>query len=128
MTNTVYVDPSAAPEVVALVRLCYPEYRGRKYRLRPLQNPFTFSAAMWIGGSKSYYVVIDMVTRLTSSPDLAQIAWDSGNNLTVTIPPSCAVVEHVLSCGRDRGVCVHVPADHLAPLLPAAQTVGSRED
>jgi hypothetical protein len=97
---------------------CFPTWKGR----RPIHVEQAESLQImdfWDGGSRDYTVFLDLATmRVVSSqtipPGLRQKA---GNPYTlviakVPIPPGIAIVQHVISCGKDAGLRVYVnPAD-----------------
>jgi hypothetical protein len=104
----------------AIARAAFPDYTGRTIRICASRT--VNCASYWAEGYRSYFVALDLATMRTSPP--AQSAFDrtiAGLDC-VTVPMGAAIVEHVIFCGRDSGITIHVHPDSLAPLLPATPT------
>ena len=73
----------------------------------------------WSGGSRDYYVAVNLVTRQTfpvpenGTPFMPEVFQASA------IPANWAIVCHTIFCGKDLGLTVYVNAENLAKMLPA---------
>lgn len=96
----------------------FPDYRGRKFRLRASETVDVRS--YWDGGSRSYFAFV-RASDLKTLPIPAQSAFDpqlQGAD-RAPVPSGFVLVEHVYFCGKDHGLTFHVnPAD-----MPAALPV-----
>ena len=101
----------------------YPDYRGRKIFIVPQAYPLDVRS-YWDGGSRSYYTFLNLATFERAAMP-AQSAFDrqlAGAD-SVTLPTGIACIEHVIFCGKDLGIRIHVNPDNVARILPG--TVGA---
>lgn len=114
------------PMVRRIVAATYPQYRGRKYRLRVAER--VNAASYWDGGSRSYFVFLDLAT-MEARQAPAQSAFDQEvKGLDVApLGQNVVCVEHKIFCGRDMGITIHVHPNEVAPLLPANTAVSDCE-
>lgn len=125
MTQTIHTDRSDA-FVDSIVRASFPSYTGKTVRIQASET--VNCASYWDGGSRDYFVAVDLGTLRASAPAPTQSGFDrpvQGLD-SVPVPVGGAIVEHSIFCGKDMGVRIHVHADTLAGLLPPAVEV-SRE-
>jgi hypothetical protein len=97
---------TADPLVKALLRVSFPNYRGRKVSASAWRGPLSLDLN-WDGGSRDYVVLIDFaaerIGRLVSpSP------WARGAHDPVDAPPGSILAVHSIFCGRDVGVTFYV--------------------
>ncbi len=107
-------------EVEPVLRITYPEYRGRKFSLERkekyhLQN-------YWDGGSRNYVVaVMCREGKLVStSADYFNPITDSRAHGSFEIPRNVVLVEHCIFCGKDLGITLifHPESELLPKFLP----------
>ncbi len=116
--QTIHTD-RRDPMVDRIVRAAFPSYAGRTVRIQASDT--VNCASYWDGGSRDYFVAVDLATLRASDPAPAQSAYDRPVRglSSVTIPAGAAIVEHSIFCGKDVGIRIHVHPDSLAGLLPA---------
>jgi hypothetical protein len=104
-----------------LVSRAYPSYRGRKFRLEVSEHPIN-CASYWDGGSRDYFVFVNLATGEVSQQVPVQSAFDkklSGAD-AVELPVGFACIEHSIFCGKDIGITIHVRPENAAKLLESA--------
>lgn len=119
------------PLVKSVVQTAFPNYRGRKIRIRYQVKSISLRS-YWDGGSKDTFVVMRLVDKKavkapTSHPVFDH--WDGVDNFE--IPEGFIVVEHSIFCGRDAGITIHTPGapgllgagDNTAQELSRVQTM-----
>lgn len=116
------------PDVIALARRAYPEYSGRKYRVRINEHPINVRSC-WDGGSRSYYrfIKLDGTTETIEVP--AQSAFDAQIPGAEAVPlqPGLACVEHRIFCGKDMGIQIHIHPANAPKYLPAPMDLSDDE-
>lgn len=98
-------------------------YKGRKFVIRPAER-VTLSGTYWDGGSRTEWFFYDLPSgRVVPVPQ-----WDppqfGGPRAAPSgeLPVGIAAVAHVIFCGKDVGLKIHVRPQDLAKCLPAAQS------
>ena len=111
---------SQHPEVVRIAQAAFPDYRGKKYRVKLFTGPMSLTSN-WEGGSRDFYALIHLPSNRTQP--VPENGTPFSNRATTeqveTLPTNCAVVRHTLFCGKDLGVTIFVGEENLAKLLPA---------
>jgi len=112
------------PQIRAIVRRAYPEWRGRKCYWAATETLHCYHT-YWDGGTKHTYVAVTLdgtcaSGRMESAPEeLGGI----DEHQTLAMRPGVAIVEHCFFCGKDAGVTIYVhPADAPAQLQAPAHT------
>jgi hypothetical protein len=114
-------------EIPQTILNCYTDYTGQKFRLVE-SNSYCMSN-YWNEGSRSYCKVVNFTTGDIQVPDsqtsnpFLKIAHAS-----FEIPPNHAVVEHMISCGKDAGLFIYTNKENINKLLPNPQTLTLTED
>lgn len=111
---------SQAPEVKRIAMAAFPDYKGRTFRVETFSGPMRLDSN-WEGGSRSYYVILDLVSlRHATIPENGTPFSNGGKIERITeLPLNCAVVEHCLFCGKDLGIRIYVSEANLTKMLPA---------
>ena len=117
MSNTIRVSAREIPDVIK--RAAAP-YRGRKWKITVTER-ITLANAYWDGGSKSTYTAVDLATGRTSEAHSAlSNPFRTPQAPDVEIPRGVCVLEHVVFCGKDCGIYVHVrPEDYQSMRISA---------
>lgn len=108
-----YEFKKSDPKVAHLVRLCYPNYKGRR-TVKVESRERYFVHDYWDGGSRSYASFVHLPTRRTVSLNSLQYEHQTnGNHFNLPIgqlslTPEIAVVENSIFRGKDMGVRVYV--------------------
>lgn len=105
-------------EAEPLVKITFPEYRGRKFRLQAHDTPVDVTS-YWDGGSRSYYAAVDLNGMKSVQLPQNGTPFDGGPIAPdgVMIPVGKAIVEHRIIQGKDYGIIVHVNVEQLPKLL-----------
>lgn len=129
MKTAIYTD---APEVRRIASLAFPAYTGRKFKVDTLTGPKRLDSC-WSGGSRDYYVVIDLETgQSVPIPENGTPFSNGGQIFTVdNLPrPNIAIVQHTIFCGKDLGITIYVSPENLnrfalpeRPALTLAQRI-----
>src|SRR5215467_1660620 len=106
--DTIYLT-GKEPLIGQIARAAFPGYTGNKFRLDITDRPIN-CASSWEGGSRDYFVFVDLATMNSSGQMPAQSAFDRKvEGLDhVTLPPNVACVEHSIFCGKDMGLTIHI--------------------
>jgi len=91
-------------------RCCYPSYRGRKWSIG-FQESYQMEN-YWDGGSRTYAVAIDLVTRQIKKPsDLTTSPFNKEAGASFEIPPGIGIVENIIFCGVQFGIRLVIRPD-----------------
>jgi hypothetical protein len=101
-------------DIAGIVKATFPEYKGRKFGLRPVETVM-FTDLNYSGGTRNKYRActtsgesIESKFNLNAMPPWA----NPFEGKRVELPAGAVVVEHSMFCGQDCGLTVYVnPAD-----------------
>lgn len=97
-----------------VVHLAFPDYKDRKVDVR--YNVTTTSlVSYWDEGSRTYHAIVRLADMRKMDISQNGSMFDKEKLDRFTIPDGFVVVDHVIACGKDRGIVIKVPT---APLLP----------
>lgn len=107
-------------DVGSLVKLTFPDYRGRKFYLDRRETHHFQN--YWDGGSRQYvcaFAVINGHLVVREAANFNPIT-DSRAHGSFEIPRNVILVEHSIFCGKDLGITliVHPQSECLPELLP----------
>lgn len=108
------------PLVRDLLRVSFPDYRGRKVRVAPWTSPLYLDLS-WSGGTIDKVVLIDFRNGRVGKL-VVPSPWARGAADPVDCPPGAVLAVRSWFCGHDSGVTFYVrPGDPalVAGLLPA---------
>ena len=98
-------------DVWFLVKEAFPDYRGRKFYVQPVES-VTFHDLNWGGGTRNEYVLVELGSGKTASLPHAPPWRNPIEGQTVAMRPGYAVAKHADFCGHDCGITVLVhPVD-----------------
>lgn len=103
-------------------RAAFPGYSGRKFQVA--YNVKSMSVrSYWDGnGSKSSFVAVNLSTLETKAAPNSHPIFDHVEGVDrVEIPEGFAIVEHIIFCGKDLGLRIHVPI--APPVLPEGKNI-----
>ena len=115
--STIYTDH---PEVKRIALRAFPQYSGKKFAVQIQKYPISVSS-YWEGGSRDYYVFVNLNTLETTNEVPAQSAFDKpikGAD-SVNLVPGLACVRHCYFCGKDLGLTIIIHPDNAPKYLPA---------
>ncbi len=109
-------------DVPQMILNCYPEYKGQKIRL--VETDSYSLSNYWDGGSRSYCKILNLGSGQITVP-LTETTnpYQSIAHSTFNIPDNHAVVEHVISCGKDAGLFIFAKPQNLTKFLPTQQKI-----
>lgn len=117
-TSFAVSDKDVAVRLIAAAS--FPGYSGRTFRVRVHDSGRMNLSSYWDGGSRSYYVVLQLSTMKTVEVPQNGSGFDGfGFGIQSELPAAdFAVIEHSIFCGKDSGITIHVHSSNAAPLLP----------
>jgi hypothetical protein len=101
------------PTVASLVRLCYPEYRGRR-KVKVFSKQRYRVHDFWDGGSRDYVEFVHLPTgSLLSLAEIDFEGQDKANPFALdmgyaNLTPDVAAVENTIFCGKDLGIRIYL--------------------
>jgi hypothetical protein len=110
------------PALRKLLDLAFPRYTGRKYRLEYVPT-ITLWDRDFSGGTHADYVILrDLGNGIerVDFPRFSPAAGPEAYSPTFPIPAGYVVVSHLMFCGHDAGITIHVNPDSRFTFLPAA--------
>lgn len=115
---------SVSPDVERVIRAAFPSWKGRRVRFNATES-LQLCGMYWDGGSRSEYVAVALGTLQVSAPSQANRnpPQFGGPRIapTVPVPVGAVIVEHVIFCGKDVGVYLHVNPANMPAVLPAPE-------
>jgi len=113
----IHLDPTS--EVKAMASKTFPAYRGRTFKLSSSSHPIDVTS-YWGGGSRDYYVALNLTTGKTLPVPQNGTPFDGGPVAPdgVGVPPGYLIAEHTIFCGKDLGITFHVHPDTSTKFLP----------
>jgi len=115
-------------DVQAMARRAFPDYGGRKFKLDYSGRPVNVTS-YWDGGSRDYYVALDLATGRTLPVPQNGTPFDGGPVAPdgVSVPPGYIIAEHSIFCGKDMGLTFYVHPDSATKFLPPPSTITDDE-
>ena len=108
----------ADPQIRAIVRRAFPEWKGRKCYWSAVETLHCFPT-YWDGGTRYTYRAVTL-DGTAASPIMRSAPREYGGvdpDQDIAMRPGVAIVEHCIFCGQDGGVTIHVhPGDAPAQL------------
>ena len=106
------------PEVKAIAKKCYPDYKGRKFFVQVQTYPLNVKSH-WDGGSRDYFHFYDLGTGKVSGEVPAQSIFDKqiAGAERVTVPAGITCVKRSFFCGKETGITLVVHPDNAPRLL-----------
>jgi len=113
--STVWVQ---TPEIVNIAKSAFPDYKGKKYRLK--MELTVDVRSYWSGGSRSFFNFIRLDTLEAFGAMPPQSAYDKPIKGAEAVPllPGLVCVEHLIIAGKDYGIIIHVHPHDLPTYLP----------
>lgn len=86
-----------------LLQVSFPDYSGRTYHVEFTETVY-FSDTYWSGGTRNWYVAIDMSNgQVSRMPSYAP--WDNpAEGKRIELPEEVVIAEHSHFCGKDMGI------------------------
>lgn len=102
--------PRSNPTIRRIIDVTFPEYSGRKVAVQEWNGPRRLDN-YWDGGTRSYWKVIDLLRGRIGDAGTAN-PFEQATHSDWDLPAGSIAVEHVIFCGQDLGLRIHVrPAD-----------------
>jgi len=112
------------PALKTILKMTYPEYKGRKYRLEHVKS-ITLYNRDWSGGTHADYVVLRDIgngIERAETPPFRPSAGPEAYAPTLPLAPGYVVAMHYFFCGKDAGITLFVNPDSNMGLLPNSIT------
>ena len=104
-------------EIKEIVKACYPDYKGRKYKLGTFEHPMNLDS-YWDGGTRYYYAFYDLQTKKVLEVHSNHPFFEAGKPRRLTrLPADTLLVEHCIFCGKDAGVRIYANPENLLKLV-----------
>lgn len=102
----------------SLFSRAYPQYRGRKFYMEVRETPIDVRS-WWDGGSRDYFVFVNLATGAVSQQVPAQSGFDKPIDGAdrVSLPVGFACIRHSIFCGRESGLTIIVRPENAPRLL-----------
>lgn len=114
------------PLVKEIVKVAYPEYKGRKFSLKVSETINIYS--QWSGGSKDTFVFVRLIDGAIQgpipAPSFSPYHDDPRQIIKLDGVLGLICVEHSYFCGKDMGITLHV---HPQTLAQDSLTAGGME-
>lgn len=107
-------------DIERLVTATFPEYKGRKFSIRPKEK-IQLSDLNWSGGTRSEYKACTLDGQWLGSTECYAQMWPGDNKaegMIIPIPSGVCVIEHCIFCGKDLGIRIYVNPVDMTKLLP----------
>jgi hypothetical protein len=107
------------PMIRHIVETCYPEYKGRKFRIST--NYPTHLRSYWDEGSRTWYCFYQLSTgkHYDVEENHPYFGADKPYKLAGGIlPKGIVIVAHSIFCGKDSGITIYANEDDLIKYLP----------
>ena len=104
---------SMTPALRSLLRITFPDYRGRKYQLKMVRS-VTLLDRDWSGGTHADYMVLRDIgngIETAETPPFSPMAPAAAYAPTIDLPAGYVVVSHRWFCGHDCGITVYANPD-----------------
>lgn len=119
-----YIKPDET--IKKIVKAAFPDYNGKKFQLST--SVPTRLDSYWDGGSRNYYVFVELATMKSISLPSNHPLFEPNNPRDLKILPNgIVIVQHTFFCGKDMGITIYANQDQLVPLLPEAQELSRDE-
>lgn len=108
------------PDVKKIALSAFPSYTGRKFRVSVQESPMSVKS-YWDGGTRSYYTFVRLDNAKAGPAVPVQHPFfdkQIEGADKVQLVPGLACVEHVIFCGKDLGVTIHIHPDNAPRFLP----------
>lgn len=114
-----------------LIRIAFPNYRGRKFKLSTDIPPRLDS--YWSGGSKDKYVFVELKTKREEVKFLPVANnhpfFKAGMPRKLDkLPVGLVLVKHSIFQGKDMGITIYGNTENITPLLPPVEILSVDED
>jgi hypothetical protein len=117
--KTFHVEPK---DVQNIIRATFPNYAGKKVSVQGAEEVM-ITDLNWTGGSRTRYAACTLDGQPTGNADAGNAAPPFRNPVegkTVPIPQGFALVAHVMFCGKDLGLRIHVNPADMPKYLPVS--------
>jgi len=111
----IYLDPT--PEVKAMAHRAFPGYTGRTFKLNNSGRPVNMTSR-WDGGSRDYFVVLQLGTNTTKAIPQNGTMFDHVNVESTPVLPGFIILEESIFRGKNMGITFHVNPENAIAFLP----------
>lgn len=123
--NRFYID-KPDETIQSIIEAAYPGYRGKKLSL--CMNVPTELNSYWDGGSRDYYVFVNLDTMKAIKLPSNHPFYERGvSNQLATLPSRIVLVKHCIFCGKDMGLTIYANQGDLSKMLPEPPTITGHE-
>ena len=124
--SIIHLEPTK--QITDMVRIAFPRYNGRKYRIDNSGRPVNITS-YWSGGSRDYFAVVNLETRKVLPVPQNGTVFDGGPIASdgVVVPPGYVIIEHSIAMGKDFGITIYIDPDTAIKFLPDPVKINDNE-
>jgi hypothetical protein len=109
-------------DVAAIVKATFPNYKGRKFAVRPSETVM-FTDLNYSGGTRNQYRACTLEGEAIEAKHNvnAPAPWHNPfEGKRIELPAGNVIVEHAMFCGQDCGLTIYVNPADMPRMLPTA--------
>lgn len=110
-------------EIREITRRTFPDYTGNRFEVEVQEPhvPLTFSKTYWEGGSRTEYVLLNLITGKTfsihSGHPFFEPEYAAFNQAQHILPENIVCVKHTIFCGKDLGITILAHPNNMNKLI-----------
>ena len=124
--SIIHLEPTK--QITDMVRVAFPRYKGRKYRIDNSGRPVNITS-YWSHGSRDYFAIVDLETKKVLPVPQNGTVFDGGPIASdgVVVPPGYVIIEHSIAMGKDFGMTIYVDPNNATKFLPDPIKINDNE-
>jgi hypothetical protein len=108
-------------QVPAMLLKAFPDYNGRKFSFNITKSVYLQN--YWSGGTRYFVKLVNLITgEIKEAAPTTENPFRPEAHGTFEIPKDWCVVEHILFCGKDLGLCFNISPQNAPPFLSCENT------
>ena len=102
------VLPPCPKNLKDLAKSCYPDYKGREFRVS-FVDKLMIHDTNWSGGTRRYYTGVSFVNGRKAELNVPAPWLNTVEGREVVIAEGCGVITRCFFCGVDTGITIYLP-------------------